>query len=43
MVFFSNFAWDTLTFIAIVDTTGTVSTTALNQETTWPENSIGSL
>lgn len=43
MIFFSNFARDTLTFIAIVETTGTVSTTAFNQETTWPENGIGSL
>lgn len=43
MVFFSDFAGDTLTFIAIVQTTGAVATTAFNQETTWPENGIGSL
>lgn len=43
MVFFSDFAWDTLTLIAVVQTAGTVPTTAFNQETTWPENGIGSL
>lgn len=43
MIFFSNFAWDTLTLVAIVKATGTVSTAAFNQETTWPENGIGSL
>lgn len=43
MVFFSDFAWDTLTLVATVETAGTVSTAALNQEATWPENGIGSL
>ena len=43
MVFFSDFTRDALTLIAVVETAGTVSTTAFNQETTWPENGIGSL
>lgn len=43
MILFSDFAWDTLTLMAVVKTTGTVSPTAFNQETTWPENGIGSL
>lgn len=40
MVLFRNFTWDTLTFIAIMEATGTVPSAALNQETTWPENGI---
>lgn len=40
MVLFCNFTWDTLTFIAIMETTGTISSTALDQETTWPEYGV---
>lgn len=40
MVLFCNFTWDTLTFIAVVETTGTISSAALDQETTWPEYGI---
>lgn len=40
MVLFRNFTWDTLTFIAVMEATGTIPSTALNQETTWPENGI---
>lgn len=43
MIFFSDFAGDTLAFVAVVETTGTISTTAFNQQATWPENGIGSL
>lgn len=43
VIFFRDFAWDTLTLLAIVGTAGTVPTTAFNQETTWPENAVGSL
>lgn len=40
MVLFCNFTWDTLTFIAIVEAAGAIPSTALNQETAWPENGI---
>lgn len=43
MVLFRNFTRNTLTFIAIVEAAGTIPSTALNQETAWPEDGICSL
>lgn len=40
MVLLCHFAGDTLTFIAILMTTGTVPTAPLHQETAWPENGV---
>lgn len=40
MVLFRNFTRNTLTFIAVVEAAGTIPSTALNQETAWPEDGI---
>lgn len=43
VVLFGDFCWYTLALIAVLMTTGTVSTTTLNQKTQWPENGVSSL
>lgn len=43
VVFFGDFCRYTLALIAVLMTTGTVSTTTLNQKTQWPENGVSSL
>lgn len=43
MIFFGDFCWYALALIATLMTTGTVSTTAFDQKTQWPEDGVSSL